>query len=230
MVPLHRYKLISPLASLWLLALVVALGLFLALEYLTAKKLDKVKVVTDEFMVLNPGETQLPGFILGKTPVGQLIKDEMPMEFALIVGTDGSFGLEAILFSDQPPYLGTLILVLGMDEDQAEALLHYRTDTQTLGGGHQRYRLPREAIPQLVAAPVLEMVWLPQVRLRAGLWRKLWGTPDAVMEWDQRQRYWLYPEKGLIISVVANNRVQWLHFVPLKRWNLMLERINADFH
>ena len=212
---------------LWLLGLLLGVGLFLIWEAQEAARLQALRPLVSQFQILGPDKSQLPDLTLGSTPLGALSEWGPPAELGLFEGPDGSAGVEAILVLNRPPYLGTLVLVLEPETVVFAALEEDRLEGHTLANGYRRHGLAEAARPKLAPSPVVELAFVPRTRLRSGLWRQLFGEPDQIWQPGQEQEYWLYPQRGLVISL-AKGGSQWLHFVTLERWGEMLKRIQPS--
>ncbi|MCO5762361.1 MAG: hypothetical protein NHG36_12730 [Chromatiaceae bacterium] len=212
------------LGRIWLLGLLLGLGLFLIWEAQEAARLQALRPLVSQFQVLGPDRSQLPDLTLGSTSLGALAEWGPPPSLGLFQGSDGSAGVEAILDLDRPPYLGTLLLVLDPAPEVLDALEGERLEGRTLANGYRRYVLAESARPKLAPAPVVELAFVPRTRQRPGLWRQLFGEPADVWQPSRGQEYWLYPRRGLVISL-AKGGSQWLHFVTLQRWGELLKRI-----
>ncbi len=215
------------LGGLWLLGLVLGLGFFLYWEAQEAARLQALRPLVSQFQILGPDRSQLPDLTLGSTSLGALSAWGSPAELGLLQGPDGSAGVEAVFNLDRPPYLGTLLLVLDPAPDVLEVLAGDRHEGSTLANGYQRHTLAEAARPKLAQAPVVELVFVPRTRLRPALWRQLFGEPDEVWRPGQGQEYWLYPRRGLVISLTKGGS-PWLHFVTLKRWGELLKRVQPS--
>ncbi len=212
---------------IWLLGLLLGLGLFLIWETQEAARLQALRPLASQFQVLGPDRSQLPDLTLGSTPLGALAEWGPPAELGLFQGPDGSAGVEAILNLDRPPYLGTLVLVLEPETGVLDALEGDRLEGHTLPNGYRRHGLAEAARPKLAPSPVVELAFVPRTGLRPGLWRQLFGEPYEILRPGREQEYWLYPQRGLVISL-AKGGSQWLHFVTLERWGEMLKRIQPS--
>ncbi|MGB5717557.1 MAG: hypothetical protein WBN81_10730, partial [Gammaproteobacteria bacterium] len=106
------------------------------------------------------------------------------------------------------PITGKMILVLDIAPD-ALAPLRERAFQD---GGTRRYHLHPDDLPVAYQAPVRVINFLPSFNLDEDIVQARFGVPAEIMQIDEQQQHWFYPDKGLdlILNVDGKEVLQYL--------------------
>ncbi len=141
------------------------------------------------------GVTRVFGITLGQTTLAEAIElmgDDMKL--AIIAAPHESGTVEAYYSHHSAgPITGKMILVLDIAPD-ALAPLRERAFQD---GGTRRYHLHPDDLPVAYRAPVRVINFLPSFNLDEDIVQARFGVPAEIMQIDEQQQHWFYPDKGL---------------------------------
>lgn len=156
------------------------------------------------------GVTRVFGITLGQTTLAEAIElmgDDMKL--AIIAAPHESGTVEAYYSHHSAgPITGKMILVLDIAPD-ALAPLRERAFQD---GGTRRYHLHPDDLPVAYQAPVRVINFLPSFNLDEDIVQARFGVPAEIMQIDEQQQHWFYPDKGLdlILNVDGKEVLQYL--------------------
>jgi len=156
------------------------------------------------------GVTRVFGITLGQTTLAEAIElmgDDMKL--AIIAAPHESGTVEAYYSHHSAgPITGKMILVLDIAPD-ALAPLRERAFQD---GGTRRYHLHPDDLPVAYRAPVRVINFLPSFNLDEDIVQARFGVPAEIMQIDEQQQHWFYPDKGLdlILNVDGKEVLQYL--------------------
>lgn len=150
---------------------------------------------------VTPGQTSLAGAI------EQLGND---LDLALIAAPQESGAVEAYYSHHSAgPVTGKLFLVLDIDADTLIAM----RERAFQDGGTRRYHLHPDDLPAAYRAAVKVISFMPSYDLDEEIVQARFGTPAMVIQADEQQQHWLYPEKGLDLVLNAEGK-EVLQYLP----------------
>jgi len=157
------------------------------------------------------GHTRVFGITPGQTPFAEAIERlGNDLDLALIAAPHESGAIEAYYSHHSAgPVTGKLFLVLDID---ADALIAMR-ERAFQDGGTRRYRLHPDDLPAAYAAAVKVISFMPSYDLDEEIVQARFGTPAEVIQEDEQQQHWLYPEKGLDLILNAEGK-ELLQYLP----------------
>ena len=159
---------------------------------------------------LPDGHTRVFGITPGQTTFAEAIELlGNDLDLALIAAPNESGSVEAYYSHHSAgPVTGKLFLVLDIDPDVL-VLLRERAFQD---GGTRRYHLHPDDLPVAYQAPVGVLTFMPSYDLDEEIVQARFGTPAGIIQADEQQQHWLYPEKGLdlILNTDGQDVLQYL--------------------
>ena len=150
------------------------------------------------------GVTRVFGITLGQTTLGEAIElmgDDMKL--AIIAAPHESGTVEAYYSHHSVgPITGKMILVLDITPDMLAPL----RERAFQDGGTRRYHLHPDDLPVAYRAPVKIINFLPSFDLDEDIVQVRFGAPAEIMQIDEQQQHWLYPDKGLDLILNADGK------------------------
>ena len=151
------------------------------------------------------GRTQVFGFTLGQTPLGEVrsfFGEDGTINLFKNAGGPAPLGVE--VFFEQV-YLQSLRadIVITLDVDQATLAAMYERGLRIsqLESGGKKIKLDPADVDTLLTRPIRSITYLPQARLSTEVIEKRFGTPtERRIEPESKIVHWLYPDRGFEIA------------------------------
>ncbi len=152
-------------------------------------------------------------------------------EVTLFVHPDGGKMVEA--YFDQTALNGfraRVVLVMSLSPEQLDAFYQRGVRVATLGSGTRKVTLSDSDLAALASMPFDSLTYIPKANLTAELIEARFGTPaqrirnegkDGVVE------HWLYPEKGLDLSLHEKGKEVFQYVVP-SRFDELRKPLQAE--
>jgi hypothetical protein len=156
------------------------------------------------------GDTRVFGITPGQTTLGEAIEllgDDMKL--AIIAAPHETGTVEAYYSHHSVgPITGKMILVLNITPDVLAPL----RERAFQDGGTRRYHLHPDDLPVAYRAPVRVINFLPSFNLDEDIVQARFGAPAEIIQIDEQQQHWLYPDKGLdlILNTDGKEVLQYL--------------------
>jgi hypothetical protein len=162
--------------------------------------------------VLPDGNTRVFGVTPGVTTLGEAMQRfGNDMELALIAAPGEAGSLEAYYSHySAGPITGGLILVMDIAPERLAGL----RGRAFQDGGLRRYRLHPDDLPVAFQAPIRVITFSPSFSLDEEIAQSRFGTPDAVVEVNARQKHLLYPDQGLDLVLDAEGKEVLQYLAP----------------
>jgi hypothetical protein len=157
---------------------------------------------------LADGGSRVFGVELGVTPLQAFVESrrEFP-ELGLFSSSAGELTLEAYFGRLRLGILDArIILTLDVPEARLAEYAARRVGEEPMPSGARRYTLTDADARAAFAAPIARITYVPYADYDAPTVRKRFGDPAEVVEVDETQRYWFYPEQGLILLLADEGR------------------------
>jgi len=157
------------------------------------------------------GYTRVFGITPGQTSLaGAIERLGTDLDLALIAAPHESGAVEAYYSHHSAgPVTGKLFLVLDIDADTLIAMREHAFQD----GGTRRYHLHPDDLPAAYRAAVKVISFMPSYDLDEEIVQARFGTPAEVIQADEQQQHWLYPEKGLDLVLNAEGK-EVLQYLP----------------
>jgi len=174
------------------------------------------------------GDTQVFGITLGQTTLGEaigLMGDDMKL--ALIAAPHESGTVEAYYSHHSAgPITGKMILVLDIAPDVLSPL----RERAFQDGGTRRYRLHPDDLAIAYQAPIRVINFLPSFNLDEEIVQARFGAPAEVIQVEEQQQHWLYPDKGLdlILNTDGKEVLQYLRPDEFSAHRAQLQQTLSD--
>ncbi|HEY5602683.1 MAG TPA: hypothetical protein VIM41_06210 [Gammaproteobacteria bacterium] len=115
-----------------------------------------------------------------------------------------------------------VVIVMDIAPQHLMAIYQRGARISTLGDGSRKVTLHMDDIQQVRSAPIGGLTYLPRIRLDAALLEKRFGKPaQIVIEKDSNTTHWLYPDKGLDVSLDEHGNGVLQYVPPAKFAQLM---------
>ncbi|MGB5179339.1 MAG: hypothetical protein WBP44_11490 [Gammaproteobacteria bacterium] len=156
------------------------------------------------------GDTRVFGITPGQTTLGEAIEllgDDMKL--AIIAAPHETGTVEAYYSHHSVgPITGKMILVLNITPNVLAPL----RERAFQDGGTRRYHLHPDDLPVAYRAPVRVINFLPSFNLDEDIVQARFGAPAEIIQIDEQQQHWLYPDKGLdlILNTDGKEVLQYL--------------------
>lgn len=206
---------------------ILVLGLmFIALSLLIPPGMEKVSDTSlrpsDQFLPwqIEPtadGSIRVFGLTLGESTLQQA-EDlfQGGARVSLFVAADGQHKVEAYFdkvilggFSAQ------LVLVMALGQEQQAAMFRRGVRISSLAGGGKKVALGGEDLQTVLATPIDSIAYLTRTRLDDELLRKRFGEPaQRIREPHNTATHWLYPERGLDVTLHDEGRAVLQYIAP----------------
>ena len=158
------------------------------------------RVTTDQ-----AGRTQVFGFTLGKTTLGEVRKFfGEDGSINLFKAPDGPEPLGVEVFFEQV-YLQSLradfIVTLDVSQRTLAPMYERGLRISQMESGSKRVKLDPTDVATLLASPIRTITYLPQARLSTEVIEKRFGAPaERRIEPETNVVHWLYPERGFDLA------------------------------
>jgi hypothetical protein len=217
-------------ALLWIVITLVALvGLTALIAWLSG---ERAQPNPDDLpwrvQILEDGGTRVFGVTLGRTPLAEFAAARRAVpEYAVFRMDDGALSAEAYFGRLRLGYLDArIIMTLGLPGETLKAWVAERPAGEPMPSGAWRYELTEQEIARARAAPVIAITYVPLADYEPATVRQRFGEPTEVLPIDATQRYWLYPEQGLIMLLADEGR-EALEYVAPQAFEAAVQRARA---
>lgn len=209
--------------------LVLAVVLLLWWVPLERNQVREYRDLPWQIEVLDPQRTRVLGVTLGETTLASLAGRLPVPDIRLFVEPHGERSVEAYYANARiPPFEANLVLIPALDDAALERMWSERTSDRPMPSGSRRYGLSDAALVSLGAVAVAEMSYIPRARWDHEQIIARFGAPDTRLRIVDEQEYWLYPERGLVITVPLRRGRALMHYVTLERWPSVQERLQRS--
>ncbi|MGM0593107.1 MAG: hypothetical protein ACQETD_01110 [Pseudomonadota bacterium] len=150
------------------------------------------------------GGSRVLGVELGRSSLGEAeVAFGEPAEVSLFVQESGEKVVEAYFDNvDVSGIRARIVVVMGLDETQLEAMYERGVRLANMGGGRRKVTLSDEDLLLLKSLPIHSMTYIPRSNLDEAVVEQRFGQPaERIAEPDSKTVHWLYPEKGLDVAL-----------------------------
>ncbi|MDH5785118.1 MAG: hypothetical protein OEZ16_05835 [Chromatiales bacterium] len=165
------------------------------------------------------GSIRVLGLELGKSTLYEAQQRFQEVyEVTLFAHPDGSKVVEA--YFDQTALNGfraRVVLVMKVSPEQLEDFYQRGVRIATLGSGTRKVTLADTDLKLLTSMPFDGLTYIPRANLTAELVEARFGTPAQRIRKEGKEgvvEHWLYPEKGLDLSLHENGKEVLQYVVP----------------
>lgn len=159
--------------------------------------------------------------VLGLTPRISTLHDASALfgdepDLALILPRDESPTLEAYWRSVHAGFItGRLLLTSHLDDARIAAMVERAGEPERMeNSAMRRARLASGDLPEAMAAPIRAITFIPTAELDADVISTRFGPAASTREDDGGMRHFLYPERGLSISLAGNGDAVLQYVAP----------------
>ena len=167
------------------------------------------------------GSIRVLGLELGKsTLLDAQRRFQEVYEVSLFVHPDGGKMVEA--YFDQTALNGfraRVVLVMSLSDEQLDGFYQRGVRIATLGSGTRKVTLSDSDLKALAAMPFVSLTYIPKANLTAELIEARFGTPAQRIRKEGKDgmvEHWLYPEKGLDLSLHEKGKEVLQYVVPAR--------------
>ena len=167
------------------------------------------------------GSIRVLGLELGKSTLQDAQRRFQEVyEVTLFVRPDGGKMVEA--YFDQTALNGfraRVVLVMSLSPEQMEGFYQRGVRVATLGSGTRKVTLSDADLEALAAMPFESLTYIPKANLSAELIEARFGTPAQRIRKEGKDgmvEHWLYPEKGLDLSLHEKGKEVLQYVVPAR--------------
>lgn len=175
---------------------------------------------------LSNGDTRVLGLRLGRhaSPLGEANSALSPrpemrlpdtLQIAVIADTPQSGTLEA--YADQAVaggIAGKVVVSAALAVGAVQRIKHAAIKIEPLPSGAWRHVLPHAAPPEVWAAPITSITFIPATQLDAATVAQRFGTPAQRIRTSEKVEHWLYPAIGLDIALSDTDREVLQYVAP----------------
>ena len=157
------------------------------------------------------------------TAIRQLGND---FEIAIISNSRDSSALE-VYFSHfaAGPIQAKLILGIGATREQLERMQTNAQNVAITSSGSRKYRLDSEGLALAMQLKIISLTLIPAAQLNPDILRDRFGSPADTVVINENESHWLYPDRGLDISLHKRGKEVLQYVAPGS-----FERIAAPLH
>jgi hypothetical protein len=169
-----------------------------------------------EITVMPDGNAEVFGLVTGVSTLADANRcfGSAP-EVAVFSDADGPRSVEA--FYDSVVMAGLkakVVLELAADSSTLARLEAEALDREATASGSYKGKLATEDVEALLTTPIRSVTYIPGVDLEKETLRLRFGEPGEVRAAAHDTEYWMYPGKGLAISVNAEGREVMQYVAP----------------
>lgn len=192
---------------------------------------ETVKNLPWDIVITPEGNTRVFEIDVGATTVAQASKQwRAHPEIALFRLPDGSHRLEAYLGKVQlGPFQARIIFNLKPSETQLAEFAANSSSSDVTPSGNYQLRLSGDDFDKALDMPIAELSYSPAVDTRPKSLKNLFGEPEGELEIDDNSSYWLYPQKGVVMLINADDK-EVFHYFPPSDYEHILRNIEALQH
>lgn len=129
------------------------------------------------------------------------------LQVALVAKLGEAGALEALVDPFRAGYVtGRLVLAFDAPADARTRWREGATGSEAMEGGVRRFALLPAHREQAGAAVLVGVSYVPSVQLTEGVVRERFGEPAARVVLGPQAQAWLYPERGLAVTIDAQGR------------------------
>jgi hypothetical protein len=162
------------------------------------------------------GGSRVLGLNIGKSTVRQAAdKFASEVEIGVFLDPDKTLSLEA--YFDRVTLSGLLARValeLEAEQQELHEMALQSIEKKAMPSNAWQFRLPNEVKEQLMSRRFISLSYMPKVSIESDILRKRFGEPGSVIEVDDANQLWLYPEKGLVINVMKDGKPLFQYVRP----------------
>jgi hypothetical protein len=157
---------------------------------------------------LPDGRTRVFGLVPGSSTLQDALEGLGPhLEAAVFQSPEGDLVAEAYYPSARPGGIsGHLVLILDLAHSALETLRDHSPKHERMGTGNIRYTPRAQDAARLEEARIRGMTFVPTADLDEEILETRFGTPAERVPADEHTAHWLYPERGLAITVNARGK------------------------
>jgi len=161
------------------------------------------------------GSTRVFGLSLGASALAEVDLRGEPLQLALVARGNDIGVLEAYVEQFRAGFVnGRLVLSVAADEAQRQAWRARSTGRDGGRDGVWRHRLSPEDRAQALRATITGLTFIPAADLDAQTVGQRFGEPAERVRTDERLEHWLYPDRGLAITLDARGREVLQYVAP----------------
>jgi hypothetical protein len=163
------------------------------------------------------------GMTLGDTTLADARQALGPgYELAILQPAKADAGLEMYYARYHAgPIIGKLIVVAAVDVEQLQMLQERAIKVSTLQNGTRQYTFGADVEDLIDSYPVQSLTFIPTINLDADLVIERFGQPQRIINIDEKQQHYLYPEQGLDIFLNQDGK-ELLQYVAPREFELLL--------
>lgn len=164
---------------------------------------------------VDAGATRVFGLTLGRSPLADALPRDAEPQVALVGRGDEVGALEALVDPFAAGFVsGRLVVAADADAALRRAWRERSTQRDAGGDGAWRHRLAPADLAQALRSPVAGLTFIPSAQLDAATLRQRFGEPDERVRTGERLEHWLYPARGLAITLDAQGREVLQYVAP----------------
>ncbi|MEH6822869.1 MAG: hypothetical protein V7629_03020 [Motiliproteus sp.] len=206
-----------------ILAVVLVL-LALAILAPGGRKVDTAPKLPWQIEILADGAPRVFELTLGQTPLNQAVQvlSDAPT-LSLFRSPEGVFSIEAYF---QRVALSGLradfILTLEIDQAVAAQIFERGLRISQLSSGGKKVNLASNDVDLAMSSPIRHITYIPATDLDAKLIERYFGKPEQIIDDPAGGKHWLYPDKGLDITLNPDTK-EVFQYVHPQHFNQLLE-------
>lgn len=189
---------------------------------------ETVKNLPWDIEITPEGNTRVFDIDVGSTTVAEVAELwRVHPEIALFRDPNGSHRLESYLGKIKlGPFEARIIFNLKANEEQLAEFAANSSASDTTPTGSYKLRLSGDDFEKALQMTIAELSYSPAVDTRPRSLKHLFGEPVSEMEINDQSRYWLYPEKGIVMLINDEDK-EVFHYFPPRDYDLILQDIKA---
>ena len=162
------------------------------------------------------GGSRVFGLAIEQATAGQaqeVFNDEA--EFAVFIDKDGQQSLEAFFnYTNIAGLQARITLTLIADNDEVTALAAQSIEKKAQPSSSYKLKLPTDLHPQLFQYTFNSITYQPKIRIEKDILMARFGKPGRIEPMGEKTHQWLYPKKGLAISVSDEEKPVFIYVRP----------------
>ncbi|OMH38746.1 hypothetical protein [Motiliproteus sp. MSK22-1] len=192
------------------------LAIIIAISLPGGRKVDSNPKLPWQITTDADGNTSVFGLTLGKSTLKDAeLSFENAATLSLFRTTSGEYSVEA--YFDRIYLSGlkaNLVLTLEVSAQQAQEIFSRGIRISQLGDGSKKVEISEEDKQHLGGSTIDLITYLPAADLEAPLIAKHFGIPDRKIAEGEHLTHWLYPDKGLDITVNSDGKEVFQYLTP----------------
>ena len=180
-------------------------------EHHTARNNLPWQIDTDD-----KGNIQVFGLVPGRSTLEDVIKlSPEDHDLAIISGKKRMGGLEVYLPSfNAGPLKGKLIVTADLPNEQLMSMIARASYSSYTSTGARKYLLNSEDLAYALLLPLKSMSFIPTVNLDKAIILQQFGQPAEILTVSEQVDLYLYPAKGLLISLNKAGKESLQYIAP----------------